>query len=250
MMISDKYKYLFMEVPHTACTSIAAELLEHYDARYFGPKHATYHQFLRMANEEQKKYFVFAGVRNPLDVAVTVYLRYRTNHGNTYEATPGGPPYRKVTHYQLNAYRYARTHDFPDYFRRYHRLPFSDAVSRDAKRFANYIIRYENLQEEFANVLNHLGIEQVRPLPRLNRTATKERDFLSYYTPDIQHQALHVFSPYMEEWGYSLPEQWQQPKTAVINRLGYRALNAIRDFYWQHVRFSDSFYGRLARATK
>lgn len=38
-------------------------------------------------------------------------------------------------------------------------------------------MRFENLQADFAQVLNLLGIEQIRPLPVINRTSDKKSDF-------------------------------------------------------------------------
>ena len=59
MIVSDKYKYLFIQHPTTASTSIALELCLKYDGKPILWKHANYRDFLTIATEEQKKYFVF-----------------------------------------------------------------------------------------------------------------------------------------------------------------------------------------------
>ena len=68
MIISHKYKYLFVELPLTASTAVSKELRENYDGESILYKHATYHEFLKIASPEEKKYFVFSGMCNPLDM--------------------------------------------------------------------------------------------------------------------------------------------------------------------------------------
>jgi hypothetical protein len=38
--------------------------------------------------------------------------------------------------------------------------------------------------DDFAEVLKLIGIEPKRPLPVVNKTVGRERDFVSYYTPE------------------------------------------------------------------
>jgi hypothetical protein len=120
-------------------------------------------------------------------------------------------------------------------------------VSRDAREYAQFFIRFEHLQADFAEVLRRLWIEQKRPLPRVNKTDAKTVDFLSYYTPDIIEQAVQVFGPYMEEWGYELPPEWGTASVSVLSHLNYQMVNALRDFYWRWIKWSPRFYGRLSK---
>lgn len=66
MVISDKYKYLFVELPHTGSTAISRELCEYYDGTQILSKHIFYHQFLKTATPKRKNYFVFSCIRKPL----------------------------------------------------------------------------------------------------------------------------------------------------------------------------------------
>ena len=77
MIVSHEHRYVFIEVPHTASVAISTELRENYDGQRFLRKHATYRDFLRQATPEQRGYFAFAAVRNPLDVAVSRYYRFK-----------------------------------------------------------------------------------------------------------------------------------------------------------------------------
>ena len=57
----------------TASSAVAAELCENYAGEMILKKHSTIAEFRRQATEDEKSYFTFAGVRNPLDVAVSRY---------------------------------------------------------------------------------------------------------------------------------------------------------------------------------
>jgi hypothetical protein len=155
-----------------------------------------------------------------------------------------------VTMTQMKAFRCAQQYDFPEYFKRIYRLPFSDGISRDVKKYAQFVIRFEHLEEDFAKLLSILGIEQIRPLPHINKTATKQRDYLSYYTPEIQRQATRVFGPSMEEWGYELPPTWSKGGVKPLDRISYQLAKMLREFYWQKLKLSPHFYGRMARKGK
>ncbi|MFN3939913.1 MAG: hypothetical protein ACK4IY_04960, partial [Chitinophagales bacterium] len=62
MIISDKHKYVFVELPQTASSAIAKELVAMYDGKEILFKHALYRtDFLKFANEAQKKYRVISG---------------------------------------------------------------------------------------------------------------------------------------------------------------------------------------------
>src|SRR5262245_3391377 len=120
MVISQEHKYLFIEVPQTGCTAIARELCQHYSGRKILWKHATYVDFLKQAAPEERRYFVFAGIRQPMDVTVSVYFKLKLNHGNKFtdpqQTSSGG--------YQAYKHHYdfiQRTNaDFLTYFREYY----------------------------------------------------------------------------------------------------------------------------------
>ena len=93
MVISHKHKYLFIQIPQTASSAIAKELCEIYNGSHILRKHSHYFEFEQQASPDEKKYFAFAGIRNPLDTTVSVYYKFLTNHRQKFTN-----PKRLVTH--------------------------------------------------------------------------------------------------------------------------------------------------------
>jgi len=74
---------------------------------------------------------------------------------------------------------------------------------------ADFIIKYENIQEDFSRVLNILNIKQMRALPWDVKTTEKDRNFLKYYTPKIQQKVKFIFGDAMKCLGYEFPFSWK-----------------------------------------
>lgn len=239
MIISHKHRYLFVELPRTGTTAISKELRTHYDGVRILHKHATYQEFLKIATPEEKTYFVFSCVRNPLDDAVSRYFKTKTDHRGWYSGR-GKSKLRNVVRFvDWLGYKFVQiTHaDFPRFFRVFHILPYSNWSILSHKSF-DYVIRFENLQPDFETALRLIGIEPVRPLPVSNRTASKDSDFLKYYTPEIIGQAKRVFGPYMRFWGYEFPPQWGGSDETIPwwHQAQYDLANLFKRQYWLHLR--------------
>jgi hypothetical protein len=169
MIISHRHKYVFVELPHTGSTAISAELPEVYEGSKILRKHARYSEFLRTASPAERKYFAFSCIRNPLDVAASVYFRDKTDHRGRYSEPRG-----VVTKRDIALFRFVeRTGaDFSAYFRHAYRRPIPyDNFSNEAHRRLDFVMRFENLQEDFARALRQIGIEPQRPLPVVNMTS-------------------------------------------------------------------------------
>lgn len=249
MIISHKHKYLFVELPHTGSTAVSRELCENYDGIPILHKHAFYDEFLHVASSEEETYFVFSGIRSPLDEAVSVYFKYKTNHKENYTKPErlkknGG----HVTNADLRRFSFIKNNDadFPSYFRRFHTYPY-DNLSRLSHKEFDFVMRFENLQDDFAQALGLIGIEPKRPLPVANKTGGKSRDFISYYTPEIREQARRVFGPFMRRWGYDFPSEWGDNSVPWSSQMLFHACGILKKFYWRHVRCNTSFCARLTR---
>jgi hypothetical protein len=238
MIISHTHKYLFVELPRTASTAISRELRDLYDGQPILRKHATYQDFLKVATPEEKTYFVFSGIRNPLDDAVSYYQKLKSDHKNKF-TDPTKLRRRKgmVNYLDNRLFHFVRSTDadFATFFKRVYVVPYNTWASLSHNEF-DFVIRFEHLQDDFATVLARIGIEQQRPLPVINQTGGKERIFVTYYTPDIIPRAKRVFGPYMQQWGYAFPPEWGTTTVPWWHQWEFQALNLVRNVYWRHLR--------------
>lgn len=231
MVISHKHKYLFVELPRTGTTAIHHELIKNYDGEEILFKHANYRDFLRLASDEEKEYFVFSCIRNPMDRVVSLFLKLKNQNGQFKNSI-----YRKSkslsARYFNKRIRYLQENNasFAHYFKRFYTLPYDDWSSLDHDRF-DYVLRFENLNEDFNTLLHKLGIEKVRDLPIINKTSSKE-NFLKYFTPEIHSQARKVFGPFMEKNGYDFPEDWAKQELTALDYFKYNVWSFVLKQYW------------------
>ena len=240
MIISHKNQYIFIQIPHTASTSIGDELCANYDGKRILDKHSLYFEFEKIATAKEKNYFVFACVRNPLNEVVSRYFKYKTNHMKTF-TTPrywqknGGDGW--VTNKQLSQYKWIaeRNADFSDFFLKYYRVPYDSWINIEAEKY-DYVMHFETIERDFSKVLEILNLEQKRPLPVKNKTDGKDEDIFSYFTPKTQKQALFVFGPFMKKWQYSFPEDWNSNSVSWLSQIEFQLLGIIRKCYRKYLR--------------
>jgi hypothetical protein len=240
MIISHTHKYLFVELPRTASTAISHELREHYGGTSILRKHATYYDFLKVASPAEKNYFVFAGIRNPLDDAVSLYFKYKSDHKQKFTRLVENTRKKQRLADYAAALKFtfirSTAADFPAYFKKFYKVPYNTWSDLSHKQF-DYVIRFENLQEDFATALALIGIEQARPLPQVNKTGGKARDYISYYTPEIIPRAKRVFGPYMRQWGYAFPAAWGDDTVTWWTQAEFEFVNLFRNLYCRYMRF-------------
>lgn len=250
MIISHKFKYLFLEIPHTGATAIRAELCANYAGTPILRKHAFYSEFLTVASPEEKEYVVFAGIRNPLDEAVAQYHGYKTNRRGIYtdsrnKRDQGG----WLTPADLQRYRYIQAHDpdFASFFLRFYTRPYTNLSSLTGETL-DFVIRFEHLQDDFGRVLERLGIEQKRLLPCDEETRGSVHDYRAYYTPACYQRAQRVFGPFMDRWGYKFPRQWGITSVPWRCKVRFGLLDAFKRFYWTQLKWGNTRYARAFRA--
>mgnify|MGYP000080996213 CR=1 FL=1 len=240
MIISDKNRYVFVQLPKTASTAIEKELLEHYDGKAILLKHDLYHKFLKTATPDQRKYFVFASVRNPMDIVASHYynllqenrLKKRTPQKHSLARRIWGT-YRTKSRFDFVQ---GQEGDFKTYFLRFYNAPYANWSIVDHKRF-DFIIRYEHMQEDFSELLKRLGLPQVQSIPKANATVNKKGSFLALYTdPEVIQRAKNVFGPYFREFGYEFPAEWAGYQEGFWPGKTYPAYNAVRKLYWTRLR--------------
>jgi len=201
VVISHKYRYVFVQVMKTASTAIARELCLHYDGEHIFDKHTPIADFYRDADPSWHGYTTFAGVRHPLDVAVSRYLLRKLGRQNEVPAN-------------LDQHRFISTNNasFSGYLKEYVVRRAAEGFDigmvpmdwkSDSFQSIDYIYKYENLEREFPAILRQLGIIPVRSLPEFNATEGKQRDLTVYLDNEAREIAESMFGEYMKRWGYT-----------------------------------------------
>lgn len=210
MVVSHKYRFVFIEVPHTASHSISPELCEFYGGETIIRKHANLTQFMRQANADERSYYKFATVRNPLDAAVTDFFKLKGNHKGQYTNPDafienGG----HVTTEHRRRFQFIKDNDadFAAFFKKFHNKIYNNWFLVGHAQF-DFVIKFESLQQDYAEAVRRFGAELRRPLPHTNPTRMKKRHFLEFYSEDIREQAVRCYGPFMKKWGYPFPEDW------------------------------------------
>lgn len=246
MFISHRYRFVFVQLPHTGGSAIASEICEHYGAERILSKHSAYHEFLGIASPEEKQYKAFAAIRNPMDEAVSIYFKYKTDHDEQFSRARAARGSRSVTRSDLERFDFVQRTGatFPEYFARFYRRPY-DNWSRLAHHRFDLVLRFENLQRDFSTMLDMVGATRVRPLPQRNATGERGARHLQYYTPEALARARSVFGPFMERWSYELPPEWGG--VPARSRLQFGLLSGPRYAYWRFIRYNSGFRGRVLR---
>jgi hypothetical protein len=249
MVISDKYRYVFVELPRTGSTAVSRELRELYDGRGILHKHASYQEFLNWANDEQKSYFAFGGIRNPLDDAVSLYFKLLDDHKKSYSGIKNAGWFtRAVYAFRSRQFRFAQEEKtgFSRFFLRFYRWPYDNWSCLSHPRL-DFILRFERLADDFASAISGVGTTPLRPLPVQNKTANRKMHFSEYYDAEAISRAKWVFGVYMRKWNYEFPAHWGVGgiEPGRWNKQTYNFLNFFRVFYWRYLR--PVVYARTVR---
>ena len=238
MVISHVNRYLFVEVPQTASTSLAEELVKHYGGHRIFRKHTDYDEFLRGASAAERQYRVVATVRNPLDIVVSKFVKARDDHGHHYteqnmREAPWGFRFRP----EAREWAFISSHgpDFDAFVRKFYRRTYNNRACLLPPHA--HVLRYENLNEDFAEWLQKIGLPSAGPIPRRNPTEGRKSDFADWYTGDLRRHASRIFGPYLQQWGYALPADWPATAVTSFDRLLFRSDTALRRFYLRHIHY-------------
>ncbi len=214
MLISYKYKFLFVHIAKTGGTSIRAALapllwqdgvsslrwfchrLSHATGHRLGskfPRHAKAIAALEMLPRETFfSLYRFAFVRNPWDLQVSSYHHLQRER----PALVGERTFKEFLAWKLSASRPYQYHLDTAITLQCHYL-----YDLDGKILVNKIGRYEKLTDDFAEICAQLGI----PMPKLphHRQAKDRQDYRGYYDAESRAWVADFFKEDIEKLDYS-----------------------------------------------
>lgn len=230
MIISHKYKFLFIGLPFSASSAITKDLNEKYEGQAYLRKHSVYQEFAKVATQNEKNYFVFAVLRNPMEIAVTKYLKMKANTKGNFTnprlfIENGG----HISVDQRRRYDFIKEKNatFQQYFLKYYKKPYDNLYSRTLDN-CDFVIRYENISKDYVLALREAGINNPSPLPVMNKTTGKKEDLVFYYSEDIRKKAIAVFGPYMQKYNYHFPNQWGTISVPLASKLKFKIFSVMR----------------------
>ena len=256
MIISHKYKFLFIGLPFSASSAISKELHLEYDGEPYLRKHSLYHEFENLATKSELKYFVFAVLRNPLEIAVTVYEKMKENaKGNFTNPELFSENGGHISKQQRQRFNYIKENNssFQQYFKKFHQKPYDNLSSLTIDN-CDFVIRYENLAEDYLLALKKIGVSNPKPLLVANKTLSKNNDLSIYYTNDIKEISIAVFGPFLEKYNYSFPEEWGAVKIPLKSKLEFLVLGVLRKLNQKYfkktkdkIALEGTIYGDIQR---
>ena len=202
-MISFQKSFLFVHIPKTAGNSIQSALRDYSEdqlvalrkeqdgierfglrnPKYKIRKHSTLREYRDTLGDEQfRKVYRFTCVRNPWDRMVSYYF--------TPTQSPESWDREKFHGIISNAISIA------DYLR-------LNQNEKDPFANVDYIMRFENLADDFRAVCNQLDISPVT-LPQYNRS-TREH-YSKYYDDELRKFVRNRFTEEIERFGYTFEE--------------------------------------------
>lgn len=256
MIISHKYKFLFIGLPFSASSAITKELHAKYEGEPYLRKHSLYHEFKKTATKQERDYFVFAVHRNPMEIVVTTYSKMKSNaKGNFTNPALFNENGGHITKNQRRKFSFIKNNNatFQQYFLKFYKHPYDNLSSLTLDN-CDFIIQYENIEKDYILALEKAGINNPSPLPVVNKTIGKEKELSFYYTEEIRDRAISVFGPFMQKYNFDFPNDWGNVKVSLINRLIYNIFGIIRKFnewsFKKHTKrksISGTIYGNIQR---
>ena len=171
-MISLEKKFIYIHIPKTGGTSIC-EALKEYETPMLS-QHAKLREYEK-EGVDLNSFFKFTSVRNPWERMVSWYLFDQRDKPIIYKNSFN--LFLNTISNQLN-----RDHNNSSQF-----SPQVDFIKKtDREIDIDFIIRFENLQEDFNGVYNKIGIPEIT-LPKLNVSgdSTNYKSYYSNYTKNF-----------------------------------------------------------------
>jgi Sulfotransferase family len=202
-MISLQKHFLFVHIPKTAGNSIQSALRDYSEdqlvalrkeqdgierfglrnPKYDIKKHSTLGEYRdALGNEQFRSLYKFTCVRNPWDRMVSYYFT-PTQSPEIWD----GKKFRRIISKAVSVADYLRLNQGEE-------DPFSNV---------DYIMRFENLADDFRAVCGTLGISP-GALPRYNRSSREH--YSKYYDDELRDLVRARFAAEIERFGYTFEE--------------------------------------------
>jgi len=196
MIISHKYKYIFLHTQKNAGSSIRHVLIENYNGKRIGQHTDARSARKILGRKVFNDYCKFAVVRNPYSRVVSWYnVLLKIGDGKKGHLIIKPKSFEDYILNQKDIYK--------DMYRRTHELWRTqwDFLNINGKLDLDHIIRYENLTSDCFFVFWQLATKRSIEMPHLKHWGDGN-DWEKYYTPELKEIVYNKFKKDFEEFGY------------------------------------------------
>jgi len=222
-IICRSFNLLFIMTPRTACTALGELLLNQYGGEYIPEedildsngifkvqqKHSTLSQLIEnnlISDQEASEFLKFTTVRNPFDSIVSLYTKKKSKYKPLLD-DPDSWVF-KLPDYAEDM-KYAQNHSFDAWiFKNYKRSFVKRLLGIKPSMFGMFtegmdeIIRFENLQDDFRNLLEKAKISKKLEIPSVNRTTERKKDYKQYYSIISKRFIEFIYKQDLKNYGY------------------------------------------------
>ena len=222
-IICRSYNLLFIMTPRTACTALGELLLNEYDGEYIPTKdildsngifkvqqkHCTLSQLIDnkiLSNKDASGLIKFTAVRNPLDSIVSLYTKKKFKYKPLLDDSDSW--IYKLPDYAEDM-KYAQSHSFDAWIFKNNKKSFvKRLLGLKPSMFGMFtegvdeIIRFENLQDDFRNLLEKAKISKKLEIPSVNKTTERKKDYKEYYSNFSRRFIEFVYQEDLKNYGY------------------------------------------------
>jgi hypothetical protein len=204
-MIDHKHRYIYIHIPKTGGSSIERSLINiHYPeitkpvakwpsklkTDFVVGKASNQHWPLNRFDHYQD-YTRFCTARNPFSRLVSEYSYIKRGYNTSRAAQPG-----------LSFTSFVKQDLIETLAHPYHSLP-QTAFITTATKHIDFIIKFENIQQDFDTVCDKIGIAR-QQLPHLNKTDHKH--YTEYYDDETREIVAQKYARDIEYFGYTFGE--------------------------------------------
>lgn len=157
-----------------------------------------------------KSYFKFAIVRNPFSRMVSWYKNvWEQIESFKAKSTPVPKKYKQFIKDAQTFESFilrAEVFDRGKCESFYYREPQIDFLSDNSGIGMDYIVKLENISEEWPNIVSLIGLPNIA-FPHMNKS--KESDYREWYDDKLKRIMLDRFKKDFDTFGYSIPQELQ-----------------------------------------
>ena len=184
MIVSHKYKFIYLATSKTATTSIYNQLSKYDEAKL------EKHSVLDILSFDYSDYFIFCFVRNPWERLLSGYLQSK-------KAINLHNPYRKYIYELSNRENFTGFLKLVD--NRFWHDYDQSRYYLNKGRLIDFVGRFENLNSDFRIVCHKLYLEY-RDLPHYNKS--NHKNYRQYYDAETKDMVSEKYAKDVEYFGY------------------------------------------------